>query len=150
MIIFYIIPMLIGLSIVAQGTLNEVIGQERGLGYILFVNGLVFFALCVTLAIASLKFANVFSWLPPFKESNEPFHWYYLVPGICGFFIVLGAPIAITNLGAASFFISLVVSQIFLSLLYDTLIQSIPVSTTKILGSLLACAGAALFAYSKN
>jgi transporter family-2 protein len=151
---YYTIPIILGLSIVTQGAMNQVIGTERGLGFAVMLNASVFFVLSILLYFFLTRFSTSFSAslanILPVKETTESLKWYYIIPGICGFLIVLGSPLAMGQIGGAAFFVLLILAQILTSLLYDSFIVGSPLNFSKILGALLTFAGAALFISSKK
>lgn len=142
MIFYYGIPIILGLSIVTQGVLNQAIGLERGLGFAVLLNASVFFVLSIVLYVLLAQ--------PSVKTTVDAVRWYYLIPGICGFLIVLGPPLAMSQIGSAAFFILLILAQISSSLLYDTFILGSPLSISKVFGAALTFVGAALFISAKK
>lgn len=69
-----------------------------------------------------------------------------IVPGLCGFVLVLGAPWALQKVGPSTTFVLLVGSQILLSVLVDKWIFDLDPGWTKWLGASLVLAGAWLVA----
>ena len=67
-----------------------------------------------------------------------------ILPGIFGFCIIAGIPWAISKLGAAKVFVGIVVAQVTVSMLWDTLVDGKPLSWMRLAGALLAIVGVAL------
>jgi transporter family-2 protein len=85
--------------------------------------------------------------LPEFfrnKSGFSVFKPWFLVPGVLGFFIVTGIPLAISRLGAFKGFLGIIAAQLVGGLLWDFIVDGSSVSSTKITGAILAITGAAL------
>jgi uncharacterized membrane protein YdcZ (DUF606 family) len=137
---FLLIPLILGLTVVLQGTLNKKIGESIGLVSAVFINAAIFFILSGILYVVSRWNPSL---LPDFlrpKGSLTIEKSWYLVPGICGFVLVTGLPIAIRQLGPAKSFILLISSQILVSLIFDHILGN---NTTglKVAGALLILIG---------
>lgn len=112
-----------------------------GLPWVILLNGAVFFILCLAYYFGARYFE------PPVSSTESPQFW-YLLPGICGFLIVLGVPISIQMMGPTKTFITLIVSQVVFSLTLEKVIFGESPGTLKIAGALIATIGAALVALS--
>jgi uncharacterized membrane protein YdcZ (DUF606 family) len=89
-------------------------------------------------------------WIPAFIQPHWEryyFHWWHVVPGICGFFLVLLIPWSIANLGSSTVFILLVSSQIVASVFLDIFKNQVAPTSTKIIAIVLVLLGA--FFYTK-
>ena len=80
------------------------------------------------------------------KTAFDPktFTWWYLIPGLLGCILVFGGPWAISRWGAVHTFILIISAQLLASLFWDMYIETIPVSTLRIVGIMLAWLGAIL------
>lgn len=143
------IPIAIGFSVVIQGFLNRQIGLNWGLSAAVLLNAVVFFLPCLALYLWTRWTSQP---LPPFlqfpAEITSSISWWYLIPGLCGFFIVVGIPISLFQVGPSKTFIILIVSQIVFSLALEKLISGHTPGFLKIAGALIAVLGAALVALS--
>lgn len=139
---FYIfISFIIGAFTVIQGGLNHRIGKVWGLPFTLLINSalvlifsLIFFGLC--LIQPSLLPGQNLS-----HQSWSQFKWWYLVPGLCGFSIVLGIPLSLPKLGASGVFLALVVGQMSFSLLWDFFVEHQEFDFKRMTGVFLALLG---------
>lgn len=72
------------------------------------------------------------------------FHWWSILPGICGLAVVLGLPWAIGQIGALKVFLILVAAQMVSSAFWDIAIEGVPLNGYRIAGIGLAVSGALL------
>lgn len=115
MIFKFIFPILAGLSIVFQGTLNRHIATQVGLVSAVFLNALVF--LIFSGILWTLVRYGVLSGVPIL--SAKPFTGLGLIdliPGIFGFLIVFCTPMAISYLGAPVTFATIICTQLLASM----------------------------------
>lgn len=140
-----LLPLLLGGAVLLQGILNRRFGQSWDLSVAILINGKVFFALCLILfALSRLLPAESLPGLlrPGQGEiSLKPIHF---IPGLCGFLIVFGIPVALNILGPSRTFVLLVGSQIILGVMAEKWIFDLPVTNLKLLGAGLALTGAVL------
>ncbi len=133
-----------GIATVVQAGLNRSLGERWGLAWALVVNSMV-------VLIFSLVFWGITrvqpQWFSPFFHATEDasreglFEWKALIPGLCGFLIVLGIPFAIPRLGAVSVFLAVVAFQLLMSLAWDAWIEKVPFAWSRVLGVGLAFVG---------
>ncbi len=137
-------PALLGLVVVLQAGLNKKIAAQWGLTTAVLLNAVVFAVLAVLFYSLALWKSDLFS--PSLKSAFDPktFSWWYLVPGALGCILVFGGPWAISRWGAVHTFILIISAQLLASLLWDMYVESIPVSTLRIAGIVLAWLGAIL------
>lgn len=138
------IPLMIGAMGVLQNTFNKKIGESLGVPLTLLINNIVLLGcgvsfFCIAKMIPKTSLPDLFQQKIPFEVS-----WKYFVPGVFGYLIILTAPYAIQKVGATRVFIGVIVAQIVVSMLWDFFAESIPFSSTKIVGAGLALAGALL------
>ncbi len=130
------LPALLGVVVVLQAGLNKKISALWGISGAVLLNALVF------LAIATVAYFFV----PNMKGNIElkSFNWWYLVPGTLGCILVFGGPMAIMRWGAVHTFILIISAQLLASLVWDSQVEGMPVSTMRIAGIALAWIGAVL------
>lgn len=130
------LPALLGVVVVLQAGLNKKISAVWGISGAVLLNALVF------LVIAAVAYFFV----PNLKGNIElkNFNWWYLVPGALGCILVFGGPMAIMRWGAVHTFILIISAQLLASLVWDSQIEGMPVSTMRIAGIALAWIGAVL------
>lgn len=143
--LFVLLPAFLGLSVVIQGILNRKIGGAWGLSSAVFLNATIFFmasaGLLLVSKLGSGNLPELFRWQNLDLEKSK---WWFLLPGLCGFFLVLGIPWSLEQIGLSKTFIVLIVSQVFFSLLIERFIFQNPVNSLKIIGAFIAIFGAAL------
>jgi uncharacterized membrane protein YdcZ (DUF606 family) len=143
--LFYLLPLFLGLTVVTQGTLNRRVSADWGLASTVFLNATVFFGVSLLLIIAvqvSPKFFPEYLKVQSFDLSK--FKSWFLIPGLCGFFLVLGVPWSLQVNGPSKTFILLIVAQIILSLVVEKFFFAGNPSSMKILGALIAAIGAVI------
>lgn len=129
----FLLPIALGFAVVLQGGLNRQIARDWGMGGAAVFNACVLFVFAWTICmiVADLK--------PKFAV--QAFRWWFILPGILGFCLVAGIPIAIAKLGAVRVFIGLIAAQLIGSMLWDIFMESIPVSWPRVAGIALAFLG---------
>ncbi len=137
-------PALLGLVVVLQAGLNKKIAAQWGLTTAVLLNAVVFAVLAVLFYSLAVWKSDLFS--PNMKSAFDlkTFSWWYLIPGALGCVLVFGGPWAISRWGAVHTFILIISAQLLASLLWDMYVESIPVSTLRIAGIVLAWLGAIL------
>jgi bacterial/archaeal transporter family-2 protein len=130
--------------VVAQGGLNRRLAGQWGLPGAVLLNTVVLLGVVLTLfalmsAVPSL-FPEGFGGRPQLRGFSP----WYLLPGVLGFVIVLGMPVAIARLGAVQSVLLLIAAQLVASLAWDALVEGRPATLVRVVGSVLAVAGAAL------
>lgn len=147
--LFYLLPVFLGITVVIQGNLNRQIGSLWGLPTAVLINAAVFFLCSFAFYLHSRAFPE--SW-PEFLRVRPGFSewsWWYLIPGLCGFSLVLGLPWAFQNIGSAKSFILLVTAQVMMGLLWDAFVSKLAVSPLTLAGAGLTLAGAVLTILSR-
>lgn len=142
---WHFFSILVGLFILLQSVLNKQFSAVYGLSFAVFVNALVFAVLSFLVFILAQKNPLSFpEFLPP-RLSHFEFKMWHLIPGICGFGIVLLTPWSIQHLGAAPVFILIISSQLILGSLWDYFVNNVYLSPIKLLGLLFVMIGSYLF-----
>jgi len=133
-----------GAAVVLQNTINKRLASAWSLPDTVFLTGLVFFV-CTALWFVGARFVgrdaggDIGSW-----AFAQPWTWLGLLPGVLGFVIVAGLPAAIARSSAFLVIVVLIASQLVVSLLWDAAVEQQPLAWNRIVGVLLALAGAAL------
>lgn len=141
---FWLLPLTVGTVTVLQGTLNRKMGMEMGLGSALALNSVIVLFLGLGLYGGVRAFPQYFPAIFHGELQLEKLAGWMILPGIFGFCIIAGIPWAISKLGAAKVFVGIVVAQVTVSMLWDTLIEGKPLSWMRIAGALLAIVGVVL------
>ncbi len=77
------------------------------------------------------------------------FQWWWLVPGICGFAIVFGAPYMISKIGAAKVFLSLILGQMIGSIMWDIYVEKLNIPMMRWIGLVVSTIGAIIVVMAK-
>jgi transporter family-2 protein len=141
-----LLPTVLGAAMLCQAILNRQFSDTLGLANAALVNATVFFAatsaLWLATRVAPASFPGFFKPGAAGFEASPAL----LAPGLCGFLLVVGAPMALHHIGPSRTFVLLVGSQILLSVVADQWLFGADPSWTKWLGAGLALAGAVLVA----
>jgi transporter family-2 protein len=131
------LPAILGVVVVLQAGLNKKISAQWGITGAVLLNAIVF------LVIAGVVYGLR---LPHLKGEIEmkSFSWWYLVPGVLGCVLVFGGPMAISRWGAVHTFILIISAQLLASLVWDSQIEGLSISTMRLVGIALAWIGAVI------
>jgi uncharacterized membrane protein YdcZ (DUF606 family) len=141
-----ILPIILGGAGVIQAVLNKDIAAVYGLSMASLINGAIV-VLCAIFVFAAVHYFPdilVFN-----KKHLQSFQWWYLIPGIIGFCLVLFVPLAIREVGTLPVFLGIIAGQIIVSIIWDAYHENIPVNTIRIAGALLTFTGAFLVFWKK-
>ncbi|HEY8272496.1 MAG TPA: DMT family transporter [Pseudobdellovibrionaceae bacterium] len=114
----FFLPIIAGISIVLQGTLNRNSTTYMGLTSAVLLNAIVFLFFSIgawVLFKLNLIGGSANSSVNPLVH----FQWWYILPGIFGCLIVFSTPLAIKFLGANSAFAIIICTQLVVSMLWD-------------------------------
>lgn len=140
------LPPILGAAILCQAILNRQFGESHGLATAVLINATVFFTASAMLWAGTRMVPDIFpNFLRPGTAAFDATAT-LVVPGLCGFLLVLGAPWALQKVGPSKTFVLLVGAQIVLSVLADKWIFDLDLSWTKWAGASLVLAGAILVA----
>ena len=134
----YFVPLLIGILGILQGALLKNVALEIGVAHAILIALSIYFFLGIVLFILVSNNPQI---LPDFYAVKYPltyYKWWYLVPGLLGFFIVLFFPQAMNQLGAVKVTILIIAGQIITSTLWDFFIEHLSFTPFKFLGIIFA------------
>lgn len=134
----YIIPLLIGVLGIFQGALIKNMALEIGMAHATLIATTITFFLAVGLFFLVRGNAQIFPSFFSLKHSFTYFRWWYLIPGLITFFILLFFPSAMNELGAVKVTILVVAGQIIFSTFWDFFIENIAITLFKLLGIVFA------------
>ena len=138
------LPLALGVTVVLQASLNRSMGNQMGLSLAVLINAAVFLVLSLGFFLLAKYTPMIVPEFWRFRPSSQAFSWYYLVPGFCGFFLVMGLPWSIQQLGPSTSFLILIASQILISFFMEAIQQGHGLDLKKSLGVLFVLIGAAL------
>ncbi len=142
--IAFFVPLALGVTVVLQATLNRAIGHNHGLATAVLINAVVFFVLSLGFFLTGKYNPDLVPEFLRFRESSVPYSWYYLIPGACGFFLVLGLPYAIHHIGPSLSFLLLIASQVVVSLAFEIYLSGNVPSLLRLMGAALIVVGSIL------
>lgn len=133
----------LGSLVVFQPVLNRMVMEERGLSIAGLINATVLLLLAsglfLLVALVPEKFPDIIQF-----KSNGTWHWWYVLPGIIGLFLVMLVPLMISSLGAFPTVLAMLVGQLVTSFLWDSIVNHQSLFSSRTLGLVLAVAGAYL------
>lgn len=141
-----LVPLVLGVAAVLQATLNKEIAAHAGLSVAAALNLLIATALALAFAAFCAQ-RRAPDGLLRWPQDGVAFQWWWLVPGIAGFLIVLGLPWSVQRLGALSTFVLLVGAQMLASGLWDRFAAGIPFTAPRVVGAVCTVAGIALLSW---
>lgn len=141
--LMWTVPVIVGLAVVLQGGFNRQVSMQWGLATTVFVNGIVFLVVSLILwGVMKLR-PGVLprEFLPP-EAAGSVAVWRVILPGVFGVVIVTGLPWAITRMGALGAVLILLVTQLVVSMVWDLIVEGVPIQPMRVVGAALALAGA--------
>lgn len=139
---------LAGVLGVTQAGLNKIIGESWGLSGSLFLNGVIYMLCNALLFLTVYYLPRYFSGEYLVQGQLAQFRLWWIVPGICGFLLVMGLVYSVLKIGAAQTFVLCVSAQIVFGIIWDLTVENRPVGMARLAGAALVLAGAALASLS--
>lgn len=134
----FLIPLTLGLVGILQGVLNKQIAGAIGVAHGTMLGSVVTLVLSIILYLAVKFYPQAFPEFFHVKTSLTELKLWYLIPGIFGVMIVAGLPFAFYKLGAVKVTVGLIAAQMVTSVIWDSVIENLPMNWTKALGMVLA------------
>lgn len=138
MLIALFLSITLGLASVLQGGLNRQIATTWGFTATAFFNTLVLLVATAILYIVSRRYPMILPEALRERNGFSSFSWWYLIPGLCGLYIILGIPLVISKIGALNLFLGFVAAQLVGSLIWDACMEGVPISIIHIAGVALS------------
>jgi transporter family-2 protein len=137
------VAVVLGFIAVLQVTINRHIALRWGLAGAVLLNGLVL-TLAASLLFAVVRARGVQGFLLREGAALSDARWWWVLPGLFGLSLVALLPWAAHHVGFQRVFVGLVAAQMVGSLLWDLLVEKIPVTAPRGVGAVLAVASVAL------
>lgn len=134
MLIALFLSATLGLASVLQGGLNRQIATTWGFTAAAFFNTLVLLTAITVLYIVSRRYPMLLPEVLRERQGFSNFSWWYIIPGLCGLYIILGMPLVISKIGAVKLFMGFVAAQLVGSLIWDACMEGMPVNAIRIIG----------------
>ncbi|MEI6806382.1 MAG: DMT family transporter, partial [Myxococcaceae bacterium] len=135
MLFYFLAPIAIGFMSVLQIALNKQVGQQYGLASVLMINALMILLAAGTLFLAVTYLPGRFGSFLAGSEVSFQFKLWHLLPGLFGFAVIAGLPYCMNQIGALAVFIIFVTAQVVGSMLWDNLVDGMPLTASKIVGA---------------
>lgn len=142
--LWILVAMVLGVASVGQGVVNRQIASGWGIATATLLNTVILLFLAVTFYGISRYVPHALPELLRERFGDRTPLWWYLLPGVCGFVIVAGLPLAIEKVGALRVFLGFVAAQIVVSLVWDATMERMPVNFTRVAGAVVAWIGVLL------
>jgi transporter family-2 protein len=129
---------------VIQSGLNKMISDHWGFSSALLLNGLVFLVFNFLLFSVVYFQPQIFPSEYRLQGSFGDFKLWWILPGICGFMLVMGLAVSLAQVGAVQTFVICIAAQIVCSLLWDLVVEGKEVATIRLAGAAITFFGAFL------
>ena len=139
------LSMALGVFAVLQAALNKQLLASFGLAPAILLNG----GLVLVLAVGLFACAH-WGHIPSLSSGDagvRGFRWWWLLPGLFGFSLIVGLPLAVRRIGALQVFVGVVAAQMVASSVWDLMVEHIPPTPLRIVGALLAVVGVFLVSW---
>lgn len=143
--IAYLLTGYLGIAAVLQGGINRKLAEAWGLPGVTLLNAIVLLLTSAGVFFLAQQFPS--EGLFRVRGAFQNISWWYVIPGIIGFSIVLLVPYAIQKLGALNLFIALIGSQLIGGAIWDYCMEGIPITPSRVIGAVLAFASALIAAW---
>lgn len=144
MLFYFLAPIAIGFMSVLQISLNKQLGQRYGLASALMINAVMIMVAAGALFLAVIYFPSRFGGFIAGSNTAFSLKWWHFIPGIFGFAVIAGLPYCMNQIGALAVFIIFVTAQVIASMLWDNLVDGMPLTISKIAGAAIALVGVIL------
>lgn len=128
----------LGLASILQGGLNRQIATTWGFVAAAFLNTIVLLIAITALYVTSRRYPTLFPEILRERGSFSSFSWWYVLPGLCGLYLILGIPLVISKIGAVKLFMGFVAAQLVGSLVWDACVEGIAISGIRVVGIILS------------
>jgi bacterial/archaeal transporter family-2 protein len=129
---------------VIQSGLNKMISDHWGFSSALLLNGLVFLVFNFLLFSVVYFQPQIFPSEYRIQGAAADFKLWWILPGICGFMLVMGLAVSLAQVGAVQTFVICIAAQIVCSLLWDLLVEGKEIATIRLAGTAITFLGAFL------
>ena len=127
-----------------QAGLNKLVADSLGFTASLLFNGFFFlgfnliFFLFVFVKPKALPAEFAIQW------AFHDFKWWWIVPGLLGFALVMGLAVSIGRIGAVQTFVVTICAQIFASMAWDLFTGDHHINKMRVIGAIVTLVGAVL------
>ncbi len=136
----FFVCFMLGSLAVLQPSLNRLVFAQKGLSFAVFVNGAVVFS-CVTLLFMAVNYSPDKFPTALRLSQEEASQWWYALPGLMGFILVMAVPMMIKNIGAFTTVVTMIMGQVATSFLWDLYQNTSALNSSRMIGMILVMAG---------
>lgn len=144
----FLIPIAVGIAGILQGGFNLKMSTPLGLVHSVFIGNILVLLYSIVFYFIVSKSPENFPDFFRIKAPLTSFKWWYIVPSLCAFIIILGIPIGISRLGAIKVTVLIVVAQMMTSIFWDVFVDKVPMNAMKSLGLAFSLVAVACTLYS--
>lgn len=127
-----------------QAGLNKVVADSLGFTASLLFNG--FFFLVFNLIFFFVVYVRPKAFPSEFsiQLAFQDFRWWWIVPGLMGFALVMGLAVSVGRIGAVQTFVISIAAQIFASIAWDMFTGEVELSKWRLVGAAVTLVGAVI------
>ena len=144
-----IISFLFGVTGVLQGSVNKEVSLNWGVPKAVIFNSWINLFFAYAIFFLAYKFKDSIPQMFYNRGTWADFKWWFILPGLFGFFIVVLIPWTIAKIGALRVMLLVIIAQIITSTLWDLWVEKIPLTTPRVLGSIITLIGVAITTLQK-
>ncbi len=133
-----------GVFAVIQSGLNKIISDSWGFSSALLLNGLVFLVFNFLLFTLVYFQPQIFPAGFQIQGSFANFKFWWVLPGLCGFMLVMGLAVAFSQVGAVQAIVICIAAQIIASTLWDIFVDGKELGMMRLAGTVVTFVGAFL------
>ena len=143
------LSILAGVFGVWQAGMNKVVADSLGFPGSLLFNGVFF--LVFNLIFFAIVFVKPKSFPAQFaiQWAFEDFRWWWVIPGLMGFALVMGLAVSIGRIGAVQTFVVSIAAQIFASIAWDLFQGDHQINKVRLAGAAVTMVGAIIATLSQ-
>jgi bacterial/archaeal transporter family-2 protein len=131
-----------GVFAVIQSGLNKMISDSWGFSSALLLNGLVFLVFNFLLFALVYFQPHIFPAGFQIQGQVSAFKVWWILPGICGFMLVMGLAVAFSQVGAVQAIVICIAAQIIASMLWDLFVDGKEIGMARLVGTVVTFIGA--------
>lgn len=144
MLVAVIFSVMAGVFGVLQAGMNKNIADYWGFPASLLLNGFLFLIFNLVFFLLVKLSPNNFPESFIYNGHFSQFKWWWLIPGLMGFTLVMGLALSIAKIGAVQTFVISIVAQVAASFAWDIFYEGKEMTLLRVVGALIALLGAVL------
>lgn len=142
MILAILFSVIAGAFGVWQAGMNKVVADSLGFTFSLLFNGCFFLLFNLLFFMIVYVKPQAFSSEFAIKFALNEFKWWWVVPGLMGFILVMGLAVSVGRIGAVKTIVISIAAQIIASILWDVFQGGQPIHNLRLIGAGITLLGA--------